>query len=60
MFNVKSLEGCNEAGEWLRLESEREMGFEPTTFCLGSRRSATELLPLEWLLGLKYYDGCIP
>lgn len=25
---------------------EREMGFEPTTFCLGSRRSATELLPL--------------
>jgi hypothetical protein len=26
---------------------EREMGFEPTTFCLGSRRSATELLPLE-------------
>ena len=21
------------------------MGFEPTTFCLGSRRSATELLP---------------
>lgn len=25
---------------------KREMGFEPTTFCLGSRRSASELLPL--------------
>lgn len=27
-------------------EVEREMGFEPTTFCLGSRRSTSELLPL--------------
>ena len=25
---------------------ERETGFEPATFCLGSRYSATELLPL--------------
>ncbi len=25
---------------------EREMGFEPTTFCLGSRHSTAELLPL--------------
>ena len=26
---------------------ERAMGFEPTTSCLGSRRSATELRPLD-------------
>ncbi len=25
---------------------ERETGFEPATFCLGSRYSTTELLPL--------------
>ena len=32
--------------ELLRNGMEREMGFEPTTFCLGSRRSTSELLPL--------------
>ena len=26
---------------------ERVMGFEPTTFCLGSRYSTTELPPLK-------------
>ena len=31
----------------LELSLERERGFEPPTFCLGSRHSATELLPLE-------------
>ena len=29
----------------LELSLERERGFEPPTFCLGSRHSATELLP---------------
>ena len=28
-------------------EMERETGLEPATFCLGSRYSTTELLPLE-------------
>jgi hypothetical protein len=28
---------------------ERTMGFEPTTFCLASRRSTTELRPLQYL-----------
>ncbi len=32
-------------GKWLRPGSEREMGFEPTTLCLGSRCSTPELLP---------------
>ena len=26
---------------------ERAMGFEPTTFCLGSKHSTTELRPLK-------------
>jgi hypothetical protein len=30
----------------LLLGLEREMGFEPTTLCLGSRCSTTELFPL--------------
>ncbi len=30
---------------------ERETGFEPATFCLGSRYSTTELLPRLWLDG---------
>ncbi len=31
---------------------ERETGFEPATFCLGSRYSTTELLPLGVVLQL--------
>ncbi len=31
---------------------ERETGFEPATFCLGSRYSTTELLPLDVVLQL--------
>ena len=31
----------------MKNELEREMGFEPTTPCLGSRCSASELLPLD-------------
>ena len=29
-----------------RKQMERAMGIEPTTFCLGSRHSTTELRPL--------------
>ncbi len=34
---------------------ERVMGLEPTISCLGSKRSTTELHPLDELLGL--YDS---
>ncbi len=33
-------------GSLARLKLERAMGLEPTTFCLGSRCSTTELRPL--------------
>ena len=33
---------------------ERETGLEPATFCLGSRHSTTELLPLDDVP--KFYD----
>gem|GEM_PF-4211768 len=39
------------------LASERETGFEPVTFCLGSKRSTTKLLPQY---GKDYSADCIP
>ena len=36
---------CNASISDRRSRSERAMGFEPTTFCLASRRSTTELHP---------------
>ena len=36
---------------------ERAMGFEPTTFCLGSKHSTTELRPpISQIIALFSYD----
>ena len=42
------------SGRCRRKRLERVMGFEPTTFCLGSRYSTPELHPLVYSLSINF------